>query len=131
MVQWINVHWNNSFINLMWLPLLYKYSGAIHLEQPGLTVASHGHSFFSVGRYRLQYKHPAYKRVWSGFYRQIALMPPCQPEVLICSVVLRYKCFNLQIHPGLKHDLNKSTPPVGTEVSEQLAYANQTRPFLG
>ena len=35
------------------------------------------------------------------------------------------------IRPGLKHDLNKSTPPVGTEVSEQLAYTNRTRPFFG
>ena len=35
------------------------------------------------------------------------------------------------IRPELKHDPNKSTPPVGTEVSERLAYTNQTRPFLG
>ena len=31
---------------------------------------------------------------------------------------------------GLKHDLNKSTPPAGMEVSEQLARTNWTRPFF-
>ena len=35
MTQWINVHWNHSFVNLL---LWYKNSGAMHLEQPGLMV---------------------------------------------------------------------------------------------
>ena len=35
------------------------------------------------------------------------------------------------IRPGLKHDLNKSTPPVGTQVSEQLYKPHQTLFRLG
>ena len=37
MVQWINVLWNNSFINLTRLPLLCRNSRAVALAQPGLT----------------------------------------------------------------------------------------------
>ena len=36
MAQWTNLNWNNIFVNLMWLPLLYEKSGAIHLAEPGL-----------------------------------------------------------------------------------------------
>ena len=35
MVQWINVLWNNSFVNLSWLP--FCDTGAIVLVQLGLT----------------------------------------------------------------------------------------------
>ena len=36
MAQWINVFWNNGFINPTRLPLLCKNSRAIALVQPGL-----------------------------------------------------------------------------------------------
>ena len=35
MVQWINVLWNNSFVNLLWLP--FCDTGAVALVQLGLT----------------------------------------------------------------------------------------------
>ena len=37
MVQWINLSQNNSFENLLQLPLLYGISGAVHLTLVGLT----------------------------------------------------------------------------------------------
>ena len=37
MVQWINFLRNNSFINLIRLPLLYEKSGALAIVEPGLT----------------------------------------------------------------------------------------------
>ena len=37
MAQWINVLWNNSFVNLMQLPLLCRNSRAVALAEPGLT----------------------------------------------------------------------------------------------
>ena len=36
MAQWINVLWNNSFINLTRLPLLCRNFKAIALAEPGL-----------------------------------------------------------------------------------------------
>ena len=38
MVQWINIFWNNSFVNPIQIPLLCKNSRAVALVQPGLTV---------------------------------------------------------------------------------------------
>ena len=40
MAQWINVLRNNSFVNLMQLPLLCRNSRAVALAQPGLTASS-------------------------------------------------------------------------------------------
>ena len=37
MAQWINVFRNNSFVNPMRLPLLYRNSRAVALAEPGLT----------------------------------------------------------------------------------------------
>ena len=37
MAQWINVFWNNSFVNPTQLPLLCRNSRAIALAEPGLT----------------------------------------------------------------------------------------------
>ena len=37
MAQWINVLWNNSFVNPTRLPLLYRNFRAIALVEPGLT----------------------------------------------------------------------------------------------
>ena len=37
MVQWINVHWNNSFVNPTQLPLLCEETGALAIVEPGLT----------------------------------------------------------------------------------------------
>ena len=37
MAQWINVFWNNSFVNLTRLPLLCRNSRAVALAEPGLT----------------------------------------------------------------------------------------------
>ena len=37
MVQWINVFWNNSFVNPTQLLLLCRNSRAIALAEPGLT----------------------------------------------------------------------------------------------
>ena len=37
MAQWINVFWNNSFINLTRLPLLCRNSRVVALAEPGLT----------------------------------------------------------------------------------------------
>ena len=37
MAQWVNRLRNNIFINPPPLPLLCEISGAVHLEQPGLT----------------------------------------------------------------------------------------------
>ena len=37
MVQWMNLHRNNSFVNWMRLPLLYEKIGATHLVLVGLT----------------------------------------------------------------------------------------------
>ena len=37
MAQWVNCLWNNIFVNLPLLPLLWEISGALHLAQPGLT----------------------------------------------------------------------------------------------
>ena len=39
MVQWINLHRNNIFVNRTRLPLLYEKSGAILLVLVGLTAA--------------------------------------------------------------------------------------------
>ena len=41
MAQWMNIHWNNSFVNPTWLPLFYKSSKAINLVQLDLTVGWH------------------------------------------------------------------------------------------
>ena len=37
MAQWMNVLQNNSFINLMRLPLLFEKTGALAKVEPGLT----------------------------------------------------------------------------------------------
>ena len=37
MAQWINVLWNNSFVNPTRLPLLCRNSRAVALAEPGLT----------------------------------------------------------------------------------------------
>ena len=36
MAQWINILWNNSFVNLMRLPLLCEITGVIALAQLGV-----------------------------------------------------------------------------------------------
>ena len=36
MAQWINVFWNNSFLNLMRLPLLCEKTGALVIVELGL-----------------------------------------------------------------------------------------------
>ena len=40
MVQWMNLHWNDSLVNWMRLPLLCEKSGVILLMLVGLTTAS-------------------------------------------------------------------------------------------
>ena len=49
MAQWIKVLWNNSFVNLMRLPLLCEKTGALAIVEPGLMVHTHtyAHSFKS------------------------------------------------------------------------------------
>ena len=37
MAQWINVFWNNSFVNPTPLPLLCRNSRGVALAEPGLT----------------------------------------------------------------------------------------------
>ena len=37
MVQWINVLWNNGFVNPMRLPLLCEKTGALAIVELGLT----------------------------------------------------------------------------------------------
>ena len=37
MVQWINVLWNNGFVNPTRLPLLCEKTGALAIVEPGLT----------------------------------------------------------------------------------------------
>ena len=37
MVQWINILWNNNFVNPMRLPLLCEKTGALAIVEPGLT----------------------------------------------------------------------------------------------
>ena len=37
MAQWINFHQNNSFVNLMRLPLLGEKTGALAIVELGLT----------------------------------------------------------------------------------------------
>ena len=37
MAQWINVFWNNNFVNSTRLPLLCRNSRAVALVEPGLT----------------------------------------------------------------------------------------------
>ena len=37
MAQWINVLWNNSFVNLMQLSLMCEKTGALATVEPGLT----------------------------------------------------------------------------------------------
>ena len=37
MAQWINVFWNNSFVNPTQLPLLCRNSRAVALAEPGFT----------------------------------------------------------------------------------------------
>ena len=37
MAQWINVLWNNSFVNLMRVSLLCRNSRDVVLAEPGLT----------------------------------------------------------------------------------------------
>ena len=37
MVQWINVLWNNGFINPTQLPLLCEKAGSLAIVEPGLT----------------------------------------------------------------------------------------------
>ena len=36
MVQWINVLWNNGFVNLMRLPLLCEKTETLAIVEPGL-----------------------------------------------------------------------------------------------
>ena len=36
MAQWINILWNNSFVNPMQLPLLCEKTGALAIVEPGL-----------------------------------------------------------------------------------------------
>ena len=36
MAQWINVLWNNGFMNPTWIPLLCEKTGAIAIVEPGL-----------------------------------------------------------------------------------------------
>ena len=40
MAQWINLHWNNSFVNWTRLPLLCEKFGAIRLVLVGLMAGS-------------------------------------------------------------------------------------------
>ena len=37
MVQWINILRNNSFVNLMQIPLLREKTGTLAIVEPGLT----------------------------------------------------------------------------------------------
>ena len=37
MAQWINVLWNNGFVNPTRLPLLCEKTGALAIVEPGLT----------------------------------------------------------------------------------------------
>ena len=37
MAQWINVFWNDGFINLTRLPFLSEKTGALAIVEPGLT----------------------------------------------------------------------------------------------
>ena len=37
MAQWINVLWNNGFVNLTQLPLLCEKTGAVAIVELGLT----------------------------------------------------------------------------------------------
>ena len=37
MAQWINVLWNNGFVNTTQLPLLCEKTGALAIVEPGLT----------------------------------------------------------------------------------------------
>ena len=37
MAQWINILWNNDFVNLTQLPLLCEKTGALDIVEPGLT----------------------------------------------------------------------------------------------
>ena len=37
MAQWINILWNNSFVNPTQLPLLCEKTGALAIVEPGLT----------------------------------------------------------------------------------------------
>ena len=38
MAQWVNVLWNNGFVNLTQLPLLCEKTGALAIVEPGLMV---------------------------------------------------------------------------------------------
>ena len=51
MVQWINLHWNNIFVNRTRLPLLCEKSGAILLVLVGLTAAWQAGSQTKKGRF--------------------------------------------------------------------------------
>ena len=42
MTQWMNLHWNNSFVNRIQLPLLCEKSGAVFLVLMGLTAGRKG-----------------------------------------------------------------------------------------
>ena len=37
MAQWINILWNNGFVNPTRLPLLCEKTGALAIVEPGLT----------------------------------------------------------------------------------------------
>ena len=50
MAQWINVFWNNSFVNPTRLPLLHRNSRAVALAEPGLTAG------WLIGEMRVNFK---------------------------------------------------------------------------
>ena len=52
MVQWINVFWNNSFINLTQLSLLCEKTGSLAIVEPCLMAGRYADQF--VGNYKLR-----------------------------------------------------------------------------
>jgi len=98
--------------------------------------------FLGAGRYRLQYKRLRLKKVWYCLHRQLVLdtlqslvgvdcIRYSRHYYLLCATHLlpRVRREPLEIK-GLS-DVNNQHPPVSGGCQEQVAYANNTRPFLG
>ena len=70
MAQWINLHWNNSFVNWTRLPLLCKKSGAILLVLVGPTAGWQSDEILEV--FKILYRS---HRIFRVFNEGTVLLP--------------------------------------------------------
>jgi len=119
----------------------YLYAGMINLTLEVISLAWPDR-FLSAGCYRLQYKRPHLKRVWYCSHRQLVLDTLqklvgvdciCQSRhcYLLCATHLLPCVWREALEIKGLSDMSNQHPPVSGGCQEQVAYANNTRPFLG